>query len=434
MFRLSNLSSLQLFQLLRYAAFLLIGVCFAKLHLPQTDIGRFETFILVSGMLSFFWVSGIINSMLSIYPRKNDEEKRAILFNTFISLGGLSFLAGIILYTFSGNILAFMDKEGTGSLIQLSVVYLLFNNPSFLIEYILYLNEHKKAVILYGAVSALLSIVAAVVPVLLHYPIEFAVYGLIGVAILRLVLTVALLAKYTSFKLNGTLLLEHLKLSTPVILSIFVSGSAEYVDGIIIKSKFDDMFFAVYRYGAKELPILLILANTFSTAMIPVVAASLEEGLAEIKQRSANLMHVLFPITIVLLLTSQYLYPLVFSKSFTYSALIFNIYLLLIVPRLVFPQTILTGMQQTRWLLISSIIEITINISLSIYLAGKIGLPGVAAGTLVAYCIDKLFLVLVAKFYFNISPEKYLKIIPYLVYVTLTFVAFAVGYVMMMEL
>ena len=48
MFKLSNLSSLQLFQIIRYGTFVLVGICFAQLHLAQSEIGQFETFILVS--------------------------------------------------------------------------------------------------------------------------------------------------------------------------------------------------------------------------------------------------------------------------------------------------------------------------------------------------------------------------------------------------
>ena len=79
MFNFNKLASLQIFQLLRYSAFVLIGIGFAKLHLTQTDIGRFETFIMISGMVSFFWVGGIINSTLALYPNKSEAEKKVRL-------------------------------------------------------------------------------------------------------------------------------------------------------------------------------------------------------------------------------------------------------------------------------------------------------------------------------------------------------------------
>ncbi len=428
MFKLSNLSSLQLFQLIRYGTFVLIGICFAKLQLPQSVIGQFETFILVSGMVSFFWVSGIINSMLSIYPKsKSEEEKKAVLFNTFIALLFLSVTAGFFLLLFSQNLLSFLDKQSEGNLVQLSVIYLLLSNPSFITEYILFLNEKKKEILVYGIVTAIVSVAVAIIPAILDYPIEYSMYGLITVALGRILFTIFLLNKFASLEFNLQMQTANLKLSAPLILSIFVSGSAEYIDGLIVKAKFNDMFFALYRYGAKELPVLLIVANTFSTATIPSISANLENGLKELKEKSGKLMHIFFPLTIVLLLLSPVVYRYVFNENFVYSAIIFNIYLMLIIPRVLFPQTILTGIQQTKYLLISSVIEILINVLLSIYLAGKIGLPGIAAGTFVAYTFDKLFLMSVSYFVYRIKPSSYIKGVPFFIYSFFTFGAFALS-------
>jgi hypothetical protein len=71
--------------------------------------------------------------------------------------------------------------------------------------------------------------------------------------------------------------------------------------------------------------------------------------------------------------------------------------------------------------------EIVINVSLSIYLAGLIGLPGIAIGTFIAYTMDKVFMIAVNYFYFGISPKKYVNLIPYFVYIILTFVSFFIG-------
>lgn len=426
--RFSSLSALQLFQLLRYGSFILVGVCFAKLQMTQQDMGRFETFLMVSSMLSFFWVSGMINTMLSLYPKKNEEEKKQIFFNTFVSLSFLSVAAGFLLFTFSDNLLLFLDKQKGGGLVHLSVIFLLLNNPSFISEYILYLNNKKKEIVLYGVVFAIASICAAVIPILMHQPLEYAMYGFITVAACRFVFALFLISKFGQFRLNRNLQTEQLRISLPIIGSIFVSGSSEYIDGILVKTRFNDADFAVYRYGAKELPVLLVVANTFSTAMIPAVAANLEEGLKQIKKNSAHLMHLFFPLTIVLMLTSPYLYPWAFNQNFAYSAFIFNIYLLLIIPRVLFPQTILTCIQASRFLLISSLLEITLNISCSLLLSMKYGLAGVAYGTVIASLFDKIFLAAVCHFVFKISIDRFLLYIPYLVYVLLTVVAFIISY------
>lgn len=428
LFNFSNLTGLQLFQLIRYATFVFAGIGFAKMHLPQTAIGQFETFLMVSGMVSFFWVSGIINTMLSSYPKQSAQVQKQVFFNTFVVLSLFAVTAGLLLFIFSDNLLAFLDKKNEGGFIRLAVFYVILNSPSFLIEYILYLNHRRNAIVYYAGLSSMFTLAAALLPPAFNYGIEYSLYGLIAVAAVKVVALLFLLARFSTFKLNRELIMTTLRLALPLLLSIFVSGSSEYIDGLIVKARFDDVAFAVYRYGAKELPILLIIANTFSTAMIPVIAANLNDGLDEIKRRSTKLMHVFFPLTIVLMLASHFLYQYVFSESFIYSAVIFNIYLLLAIPRLVFPQTILTGLQHSRYLLISSVLEITINVSLSLWLARTMGLPGIALGTFVAFCFDKAFLTAVNHFKYGISPARYIPLSLLAVYSILTFLALGAGF------
>ncbi len=101
---------------------------------------------------------------------------------------------------------------------------------------------------------------------------EFSVIVSLGlVALFKWICLALLLFKYARFKPDWALLKQHLLLALPILLAIFVSGSSEYIDGLIVKNmhrKFGEVGFAVFRYGAKELPILLIVANTLSTAMI----------------------------------------------------------------------------------------------------------------------------------------------------------------------
>ena len=72
------------------------------------------------------------------------------------------------------------------------------------------------------------------------------------------------------------------------------------------------------RYGAKEFPFSLLLANALSIALISKLSNQneLEEGMTVLKEKSKRLMHVLFPVSILFLLTSKWFYPLVFSIKY----------------------------------------------------------------------------------------------------------------------
>ena len=225
---------------------------------------------------------------------------------------------------------------------------------------------------------------------------------------------------------------EHLYLGAPLIITSLISGSAQYLDGIIVSTLFKDpAIFATFRYGAKEFPLVLMLANGLSNAMLPEFSTRtrMKESLAKIKAKSRRLMHLLFPSTMLILLFARWIYPRMFTPEFMRSADIFMIYTLLIIPRLVFPQTIVIGRKKTQITLIAAIIELAINIPLSIYLAlyyGKDGLGtvGVALATFIVYTIGKIFLAGYVWIKMNIKPAEYIPVRVYAFYSVLLAILF----------
>jgi O-antigen/teichoic acid export membrane protein len=207
-----------------------------------------------------------------------------------------------------------------------------------------------------------------------------------------------------------------------------MSGSAQYIDGFIITSYFDDATFAVFRYGAREFPLAVLLANAFSSSMLPGFAnkSALQENLTLIRQKSSKLALWLFPLSGILMLASHEAFPLVFNVSFSGSATIFNIYLLLIVSRLLFPQTILVGLQKNKAILWASLIEITTNVALSLWFVQFWGLPGVAYGTVCAYLIEKMILMIFVRRTCEIRVSEYLDVKRHIVYSLLLSAVFIV--------
>ena len=56
-------------------------------------------------------------------------------------------------------------------------------------------------------------------------------------------------------------------------------------------------------------------------------------------------MHLLYPLSIVLLWVSEFLFVQVFDPAFRESAAIFNVYLLILTNRLIFPHTVIIGFE-----------------------------------------------------------------------------------------
>ena len=157
-----------------------------------------------------------------------------------------------------------------------------------------------------------------------------------------------------------------------------------------------------------------------------VGSQNLSESLKKIKEKSLVLLYILYPITIVLILSSHFLYPLVFNINFSESASVFNAYLLLIISRLVFPQSILIGLKKNNYLLWISVIELTINAALSFILVNYWGMIGVAIGTVIAYSLEKLIMVIILEKKHLISPQSYIPLKQYLFFSICVLLAFII--------
>jgi O-antigen/teichoic acid export membrane protein len=168
--------------------------------------------------------------------------------------------------------------------------------------------------------------------------------------------------------------------------------------------------FAIYRYGAKELPFVVVAANALSIASIPMLADGKLASFNRLRTDSLRMMKFLFPLTAVLLITSQWFYPLLFNAEFHESHLVFNLYLLLIVSRLIFPQSICNALRKTRIILYSAFTEITINVLLSLVLIQYWGIVGVAFASVVASFVDKIFLLSYLHFKLKIQPSDYIPL------------------------
>jgi O-antigen/teichoic acid export membrane protein len=432
---IDNVSGLQLFQLMKPVIFLIISIVFTKSKLTSQDIGQWEMFMFIGGLMTFFWVTGIIQSLLPLYHRNktyrklgdNKVEKSPEIFNAFLLLCMFSMFFFVLGHALKGNFSVFHNR-GNVPFINLLLLYILLSSPVCLIEYIYLLNNRSYRIFQYGLYTFTAQLIFIITPILFGKGITWSIYGLLLITFFRWIWLIILLRRYTEMRISVDFIKEHLYLGAPLILTTLISGSGQYTDGIIISSVLKDPSqFALFRYGAKEFPLVLMLANGLSAAMLSEFSTreKMKESLEILKVKSKRLMHLLFPLTMGMMLIARWLYPVMFRHEFHKSSGVFLIYALLIIPRLVFPQTILVGRKKTNVMLIAAIIEIAINIPLSLLML-KWGykLPGVALSTFVAYVVSNLFMVLWVWWKMNIKPSEYIPLKVFALYSSLIGILF----------
>jgi len=392
-------------------------------------------FMFIAGLMTFFWVTGIIQSLLPLYHRNktyrrlgdNSTSKSPEIFNAFLLLCFFSLIFFVFGHSLKNSFSVF-HISGNVPFLNLLLLYILLSSPVCLIEYIYLLNNRAYRIFQYGLYTFTAQLFVIIAPILFGKDILWSVYGLLFITGIRWIWLIILLRRYTEMKVSFQFMKEHLYLATPLILTTLISGSAQYTDGVIVSAVYrDPAIFAWFRYGAKEFPLVLMLANGLSNAMLPEFStrSRMKESLAKIKLKSAKLMHFLFPATMLIMLFARWFYPRIFNPDFQKSADVFLIYTLLIIPRLVFPQTVIVGRKKTHITLIAAILELALNIPLSL-LAIKWGynIVGVAVSTFFVYCVGKLYLVGYVWLKMKIKPSEYIPLRVYAIYSVLVAILF----------
>lgn len=428
--KIDNVKSLQLFQLIRYGSLLLIGILLSKSALGKANIGLYETFLLIAGAFTFFWVNGFLKVMLPVSSEKNKDEKKVLVYNTFVLLFGLAAVSAILVLILNKPFSTFLLNGNEVPLPLLLAFYIFINSPALMIEYIYLINKRSRSILIYAAITFTLQIAAVGLPPFFGFGLTTVLGCLAGIAVLRFIWLLTVLRQYARVSFQWPIIREYIKHGLPLVLSTLLSSSARYIDGFIITSQFSPEDFAVFQYGARELPLAMLLANSLSMATLPRLSKKdIASPLAEFRSEVYRLNWLLFPVSILLLLTSHWFYPLVFNPEFAASATIFNVYLLLVISRLLFPQTLLTAKKMNNIVVRASFFEILINISLSILLAIKMGIAGVAYATFVAYLFEKIYLMFACKRKLNVSVSAYLPlqiyfVMSFLLVLTFIFVEF----------
>jgi Na+-driven multidrug efflux pump len=82
------------------------------------------------------------------------------------------------------------------------------------------------------------------------------------------------------------------------------------------------------------------------------------------------------------------------------------------------------GRKRTNVTLLAAIIELSLNIPLSLFLIRDYGTVGVALATLIVYIIEKIFLTIYVRVKMNIKPAEYIPLKIYAFYSTLLILLF----------
>ena len=360
------------------------------------------------------------NALLQYFPKLSEQDRPKALFNAFLLFLAFT-VAGVgILWGLRGSFFEYFNNQQELPYFELLCWYTLLNTPAFLIHIFYLLLKKYKLILWWGAFTFGGQLLAVVLPILFGYSLQMTFWALFALAGIRIGWTLLLLMRHGECIVDIKFIKKYVWLVLPLMLHVLIGNSVEYIDGLIVQANFSDKgAFAVFRFGARELPISLLFVGAVIAALIPQVSQNQEQGLQLIKQKTDELSRWLYPLSILLMLLSPLLFPIFYSEEFAESAYIFNVYLLMLSSRILMPQIIIMSHQKNFILVNSAIIETLINVGLSLLLVKYYGLIGIAFASVIAYLIDKLILIIYNALVLKIPVQHYTSLKKYFFYNTL---------------
>lgn len=412
----NNFTAYQFFQISRLSAVILISIILVKSGYDQGQVSNFERFIFLANLFTFFWVMGFKNAFLSYYPKLDLTLQSKLFGDAFVILQTIGLFVAIIAYIGLGS-------EYFGSAISLMAearlflcIYVIFYAPTVLIEVFFILKEKNALMINYSIWIHLLQVVVIGFAAILGVSLQSIFLLLIAWMFIKWLYALRVIFRDTNLHISTSQMKKFILFSSPIILHILLGNGMEFIDGILVNRFFPSDQFAIFRYGARELPFVLILIGALSSTMIPVAVRDLKKAGKELKARSRKMMHWFYPLSILLLFTSPFLYKLFYSDTYLASASIFNIYLLIIASRIIMVEVLVYGTQQNKLLMWVSGMELILNLVLSILLLQVWGLKGIAYATVIAFMLSKIFFIIFIRIKNELRLRDYIPIKPYLIY------------------
>ena len=419
---LTTTLALQLFQVMRLGAAVLTGVLLAKSGLSTTEIGSWEMLLYIGTTFSFFWVNGLLQGIAPTYSKLGDEARKVFIFNQFLLFCGISLALFFLLVLGEKWLSPMLTGQQEVPYFKLFCGYLLLHLPSFPVEYIYLLQQRPRQIVLWGVFVFGCHLMALFVPIWFGYGLYGGVLALIVLGGVKLWWTLTLVIRHGRFVLDIKLLVRYLVFCAPLMLSSVVSNVMLLFDNWLVGWHFRDAaIFAIYRYGAREFPLATALVSALGTAVIPRLAVSPAAGFAETKAKVRQLMHLLFPVTMALMCTSRWLFPLVFNPDFVASAALFNIYLLTLASRVLLPASIVLSKGDSRSIFRISLVEMGVKLVLGYFFIQWWGLPGLAWSVVLSYWVEKLGLVYILEYKHGVRTSSWLDLRWYFGYVLALF-------------
>jgi O-antigen/teichoic acid export membrane protein len=397
-------------RLISVGAALVVAIFLTRL-LDEDLYGAYRKLWLIYAMFGTI-LTGTVISTLYYRAGTSDHKGQAAgvalllsfiggLIVAFASYAGAPFWAGLL------------NAPGLENSFRMFAPYLFFGVFAASAEPLFVIYQRKKWLVGYTLAYNLIESALIVIPFAAGLPIEHVVLIMSAGPALRSI-AVVLFAMKHHVKLPGPgVLRRELRPSIGYaagIIMVSIAGIAaveadKWIVGIFFES---DALYAIYVVGAKKLPFIGAITSAIAAGVVAQYSSLLKqkhytEALYACRRASTIVISILLPMIAVSWVLSEHILVLLFEK-YADSAPIFRIYLYVLLSNSVFVSSFVLAHGLSRINALTGLMELIVNIALSITLIHYIGLEGPAWATLAAHISYTIILLLYCKYRLGLSP------------------------------
>ncbi|MCC6724784.1 MAG: oligosaccharide flippase family protein [Saprospiraceae bacterium] len=328
---------------------------------------------------------GLPDSVFFFFEKMPAPNRKAFTLMLAKLLGILALAAGAIML-----IIGWLAAEKDGyaelrTLIWAMMAMLLLELPTTPMPNVLIALDRAKTAAWFNVFTGLAQFMAMTIPLLLPDPVTAIPIGLLLYSTLRFAISAIIFQKL--FKTEPRLTLpkgtirEVLRYSIPLSLAQIFWMLNKQLDKQVVQWLLPNTVFAVYQYGAMELPIIPTIAYTVSAVMMTQLVGhhlrGEREALLGLWYKSVQKVSVIvLPLVMIFLVAAEEFIALLLPESYADAVIPFRIYTLILLQRVASYSNMQKALGSTAPITHSAILLFVINAALSVPLALWLGMAG----------------------------------------------------------
>ncbi len=416
---------------------LITGVAVVRL-LSKSDVAVMSFILVTYHTVRLMATLGFPESIFYFFERVQEGARRTLAYQTIGMLGVMAGLGALVMWgisTGAPSILSnWADYElgAVQTLLPIVALVALLEIPTWPFDNLMLAADRQRDAAWYQVLTSLMMFAGLIGPMLLGYPLQTAIQGLLVYAVLRFVLSMVwinrVLPRSTDTLPTG-LLKEQIAFSIPLGASSLVGRLNKQVDKFVVSTLLPATALAHYTVGAQEIPIVTVVPYAVGAVLISrFVRLEQADQKAELLQlwykgiEKVTLLVV--PTAIFFIATAPDFIRVVFGPGYEAAVVPFQIYGLIVLHRVAQYGSILQAFGDTRSILrITSILLLT-NIVLSVPFTFAFGIIGTALSTFVSNMVSWTLALYAIGKHLGVRPSK---VLPFPFYLRVLGLAAACG-------